>query len=98
MTRRILHSFIVAGALLTASSALAQDVALPEPVAQPTQKPGEGKPEIALDVNRKTDLPNVATSAAKGVPTVQEAPAITTIISADEIKARGHKYVLDALA
>ena len=38
------------------------------------------------------------TSAAKGVTTVQEAPAIITIITADEIKARGfHSTSLDAL-
>jgi iron complex outermembrane receptor protein len=99
MTRRILHSFVVAAALFSASSALAQDVALPEPVAQPAQKSGgEGEPEIALDVDREIDLANVVTSAAKGVTTVQEAPAIITIITADEIKARGHKYVLDALS
>src|SRR4051812_46719797 len=98
MTRRVLHSFVVAASLLAASSALAQDVALPEPVAQPsTQKAGEGEPEIALDVDREIDLANVVTSAAKGVTTVQEAPAIITIITADEIKARGHHYLLDAL-
>jgi outer membrane receptor protein involved in Fe transport len=100
MTRRILHSFVVAAALFTASSALAQDVALPEPVAQPANQKGgdQGEPEIALDVDREIDLANVVTSAAKGVTTVQEAPAIITIITADEIKARGHKYVLDALS
>ena len=99
MKRTIRYSFIAA-ALLTTSTALAQDVALPEPVAQPTQQKGgnEGEPEIALDVDREIDLANVVTSAAKGVTTVQEAPAIITIITADEIKARGHKYVLDALA
>ncbi|HEX8954236.1 MAG TPA: TonB-dependent receptor, partial [Polyangia bacterium] len=81
------------------SSALAQDVALPEPVAQPAQqKGGEGEPEIALDVDREIDLANVVTSAAKGVTTVQEAPAIITIITADEIKARGHHFVVDALS
>ena len=97
MTRRILHSFVVTAALLTASSALAQDVALPEPVAQPANQKAEGEPEIALDVDREIDLANVVTSAAKGVTTVQEAPAIITIITADEIKARGHHFVLDAL-
>ncbi len=99
MTRRILHSFIVAATVFTAGTALAQDVALPEPVGQPTtQKGNESEPEIALDTEREIDLANVVTSAAKGVTTVQEAPAIITIITADEIKARGHKYVLDALA
>ena len=76
-------------------------MALPEPVTQPTNAKGdtaEGEPEIALDVDREIDLANIVTSAAKGVTTVQEAPAIITIITADEIKARGHHYVLDALA
>ena len=36
---RTLHSFIVAASLFSAATALAQDVALPEPVAQPA-KPG----------------------------------------------------------
>src|SRR4051812_14138856 len=99
MTRRVLHSFVVAASLLAASSALAQDVALPEPVAQPsTQKAGEGEPEIALDVDREIDLANVVTSAAKGVTTVQEAPAIITVITADEIKARGFRFIQDAFA
>ena len=48
-----------------------------------------GEPEIALDVDREIDLANIVTSAAKGVTTVQEAPAIITVITADEIKQRG---------
>ncbi len=94
--RTIKYSFIAA-ALLSTTTALAQDVALPEPVTQPAQQKNEGEPEIALDVDREIDLANVVTSAAKGVTTVQEAPAIITIITADEIKARGHKHLLDAL-
>src|SRR6185312_7629169 len=100
MKRTLIHSFIAA-ALLTTGVAHAQDVALPEPVTQPATKSEGGdnnEPEIALDTEREIDLANVVTSAAKGVTTVQEAPAIITIITADEIKARGHKYVLDALA
>src|SRR3954447_16641922 len=95
MTRRMTYGFALATVLLVAGPALAQDVALPEPVTSPNK---EGEPDIALDVDREIDLANIVTSAAKGVSTVQEAPAIITIITADEIKARGHKYVLDALA
>jgi iron complex outermembrane receptor protein len=85
-------------ALLLSTVAYAQEPALPEPVTQPaTQKAAEGEPEIALDVDREIDLANVVTSAAKGVTTVQEAPAIITILSADEIKARGFRTVLQAL-
>jgi outer membrane receptor protein involved in Fe transport len=40
----------------------------------------------------------VVTSAAKGVTTVQEAPAIITIITSDEIKARGFRWIEDAYA
>ncbi|HEY2743567.1 MAG TPA: TonB-dependent receptor plug domain-containing protein [Polyangia bacterium] len=88
-------------ALLSTGVAHAQDVALPEPVTQPTTKPASGdnnEPEIALDTEREIDLANIVTSAAKGVTTVQEAPAIITIITADEIKARGERYLSDALS
>ncbi|MDB4968933.1 MAG: TonB-dependent receptor [Myxococcales bacterium] len=73
----------------------AQDVALPEPVGREAAKDGE--PEIALDVDREIDLANVVTSAAKGVTTVQEAPSIITIITADEIRARGFRWLGEAL-
>jgi outer membrane receptor protein involved in Fe transport len=98
MNRPIRLGFIAALAaatLLTPSRAGAQDVALPEPVAQPSDSEG---PDIALDVDREIDLANVVTSAAKGVTTVQEAPAIITIITADEIKARGHRTIMEALS
>jgi outer membrane receptor protein involved in Fe transport len=91
------YAFVVV--TLTVNAARAQDVALPEPVQQGQPKGGgEGEPEIALDVDREIDLANVVTSAAKGVTTVQEAPAIITIITGDEIKARGHKWLLEALS
>src|SRR5439155_1856344 len=98
MKRTLIHSFIAAASLFASLPAWAQDVALPEPVAQPAQPGKEGEPEIALDVDREIDLANIVTSAAKGVTTVQEAPAIITIITADEIRARGHKYVMEALS
>src|SRR5207245_6407402 len=102
MKRMMTKSFI-AIALLSSTfvnPAHAQDVALPEPVAQPTGKKGdtgEGEPEIALDIDREIDLANVVTSAAKGVTTVQEAPAIITIITAEEIRDRGFKWLEEAL-
>jgi outer membrane receptor protein involved in Fe transport len=79
--------------LLLSPAARAQEVALPEPVAPST---GGNEPEIG-DVNREIDLANVVTSAAKGVTTVQEAPAIITIITAEDIKARGFKWINEAL-
>ncbi len=73
--------------LLLASTASAQNNA-----------PAASEPEIALDVEREIDIANIVTSAAKGVTTVQEAPAIVTIITSDEIKARGFRTLGEALA
>jgi iron complex outermembrane receptor protein len=97
MTRRITYGFVVAAAVFASSASFAQDVALPEPATQPATKVNEGEPEIALDVDREIDLANIVTSAAKGVTTVQQAPAIITIITADDIRARGFKHILEAL-
>ncbi|HZS38190.1 MAG TPA: TonB-dependent receptor [Polyangia bacterium] len=92
-----LAAVAVAGWLVgEARPARAQDVALPEPVAAPSAK--EGEPDLPLDVDREIDLANVVTSAAKGVTTVQEAPAIITIITADDIKARGFRFINQALS
>ncbi|HEX4419035.1 MAG TPA: TonB-dependent receptor [Kofleriaceae bacterium] len=41
-----------------------------------------------LGADEALDLANIVQSAAKGVTTVQEAPAIVTVITADEIKER----------
>jgi outer membrane receptor protein involved in Fe transport len=92
---RTLETFALATALLVGGAARAQDVALPEPMTEPAK---EGEPEIALDVDREIDLANIVTSAAKGVTTVQEAPAIITIITAEEIKARGFRWIEDAFS
>jgi len=83
-----------ASVLLLGGLANAQDVALPEPAA-PAGK--EGEPEIALDEGRELDISNVVISAAKGVTTVQEAPAIITILTADEIRSRGFRYLNEAM-
>jgi iron complex outermembrane receptor protein len=91
---------VVALALGMSAPAQAQELALPEPLAPPLQGAAnnEDRPEIVLDIDREIDLANVVTAAAKSVTTVQEAPAIITIITADEIKARGEKFVMEVLA
>ncbi len=103
LRRKINPAWFAAAALCAATlaatgSARAQDVSLPEPVATPTAPSKDGEPEIALDVDREIDLANVVTSAAKGVTTVQEAPSIITIITSEDIKARGFKWINEALS
>jgi hypothetical protein len=93
-----LPSLIVVAVVLLAASARAQEVMLPDPIPQRGPGGDEGAPEVVLDLDREIDLANVVTSAAKGATTVQEAPAIITIITADEIKARGFKWIDEALA
>jgi len=60
-------------------------------------------PTIVLDVDVSQsageddvlDLANIVQSAAKGLTTVQEAPAIVTVITADEIRERQFQTLLD---
>lgn len=81
----------------SATAALAQEPALPEPVPEPSAAKSSSRtePEVALDLDA-IDLANLVTTAAKGVTTVQEAPAIISIITADEIKARGFRWIEEA--
>ena len=72
---------------------------LPEPLpAEPAKAAPRQAPEVLLDADRDIDLSNIVTAAAKGITTVQEAPAIVTIITADEMRARGFKWLDEALA
>jgi outer membrane receptor protein involved in Fe transport len=41
--------------------------------------------------DEELDLANIVQSAAKGITTVQEAPAIVTVVTSDEIAARGYQ-------
>src|SRR4051812_7405230 len=84
------------GTLLLASvPARGDEVALPEPAAAGAPS---AAPELALDPDRDIALANVVPAAAKGVTTVQEAPAIVTTITADEIRQRGFHFLEDAIA
>src|SRR5437899_10680617 len=81
-------------ALLVAAarSAFAQDVP-PEVQLAPTTE--------GLEVQTRgtvIDLQNIVTAAAKGVTTVQEAPAIVTVITADDIRTWGYRSMEDLLA
>ncbi|HEX8107679.1 MAG TPA: TonB-dependent receptor plug domain-containing protein, partial [Kofleriaceae bacterium] len=58
------------------------DVEVPAVVLEPqNESQGSGADEAL-------DLANIVQSAAKGVTTVQEAPAIVTVVTADEIRDR----------
>jgi outer membrane receptor protein involved in Fe transport len=65
--------------------------------AQPTGASDVEVPTIIIDTGDQSagtssdealDLANIVVSAAKGLTTVQEAPAIVTVVTADEIKER----------
>ncbi|MGN6104927.1 MAG: TonB-dependent receptor plug domain-containing protein [Kofleriaceae bacterium] len=90
-------------ALLGASSAGSPALAQP---GQPGGQPGGEVtdievPAIVLDAtdaatpaeDEALDLANIVQSAAKGVTTVQEAPAIVTVVTADEIRDRQFRDV-----
>ena len=65
-----------------AQAPTATDVEVPTLVLDPqTESLGAGTDEAL-------DLANIVQSAAKGVTTVQEAPAIVTVVTADEIRER----------
>jgi outer membrane receptor protein involved in Fe transport len=92
MRRPIVQSLVAL--LLVASSAYAQQN-LPTPSAAAKQA---AAPEAAVDVDKEIDIANIVTSAAKGATTVQEAPAIITIITAEEIRQRGWRFMPQVLA
>src|SRR3954469_11193531 len=51
--------------------------------------------QSTAESDESLDLANIVQSAAKGVTTVQEAPAIVTVITADEIKDRQFQTIED---
>ncbi len=72
-------------AILVAVTGVAQaqatDIAVPDIVLDDVD-------EATMIDDSALDLANIVQSAAKGITTVQEAPAIVTVITADEIKDR----------
>ena len=82
MKKRFVVSAIVAASTpALAQQAKATDVEVPQLILNADDSAGQANDE-------QIDLANVVQSAAKGVTTVQEAPAIVTVITADEIKDR----------
>ncbi|HEX7699344.1 MAG TPA: TonB-dependent receptor plug domain-containing protein, partial [Kofleriaceae bacterium] len=79
-------------AMLVSSTAHAQpavsDIEVPVVIIGDTDQT-TGQTDEALD------LANIVQSAAKGITTVQEAPAIVTVVTADEIKDRQFQTIED---
>ena len=75
---------IAALVVLAVGTAHAQDVI---DVEVPTVVIEQGDPATGA-IDDELDLANIVQSAAKGVTTVQEAPAIVTVITPDEIRDR----------
>lgn len=69
------------------------DVLLPDP--EPTGEAGRGA--STDDAGSDLDIADRVLSAAKSVTTVQEAPAIITVVRADEIQARGYRTLTQVL-
>jgi outer membrane receptor protein involved in Fe transport len=72
----------------TAPTAPVSDIEVPSLIVE-TGETTSGANDEALD------LANIVQSAAKGVTTVQEAPAIVTVITADEIRDRQYNDLFD---
>ena len=86
--KKILLGLLVASSPVAAQPA--NDVEVPQVVIDTSESAGQSSDEAL-------DLANIVQSAAKGVTTVQEAPAIVTVITADEIKDRQFTDLIDAI-
>jgi outer membrane receptor protein involved in Fe transport len=78
-------------AITTSASAQVSDIEVPVILLEADD------PTIGPVEDEALDLANIVQSAAKGLTTVQEAPAIVTVITADEIRDRQFQDVLQAL-
>jgi iron complex outermembrane receptor protein len=78
--------------------ARAEDPALPtldpDGKAASSNEPAEAQVEAPTDI----DLANVVTATAKSVTTVQEVPAIVTVLTAEDIRRRGVRTLDEALS
>ena len=78
--------------LLLSSTAYAQGVS---DIEVPTIVFDQGDTTAGPVVDESLDLANIVQSAAKGVTTVQEAPAIVTVITEDEIRERQFQNITE---
>jgi outer membrane receptor protein involved in Fe transport len=92
--RLVLPAILLAAAAATAQ---AQDVSAITDVEVPTVVIEQGDTGPG-QTDEDLDLANIVQSAAKGVTTVQEAPAIVTVVTADEIRDRQFQTITDLYA
>src|SRR4051794_24431209 len=91
MTRRALALATMAVVVLLLGAAAATAGAQPSGTTTDVEVPAvvieQGDAQTA-GADEALDLANIVQSAAKGITTVQEAPAIVTVVTADEIRER----------
>lgn len=95
-----LRTQIAIGAALAASAAapaLAQEELDVTDIEVPTIVLEPGAVDTGGEAEDDIDLANIVQSAARAVTTVQEAPAIVTVITAEEIEERHVHLIADAL-
>ena len=90
-TRRALFVVLALSAPAAAQPAKVTDVEVPALVT------GTADESLGQAADESIDLANIVMSAAKGVTTVQEAPAIVTVITADEIKDRQFQDITEII-
>jgi outer membrane receptor protein involved in Fe transport len=86
-TVAILISLLLKGGAPARGQDLPPEVHIEDTGAQPDARGGA----------RRIDLSNIVITAAKGVTSIQEAPAIVTVITADDIALWGHRFLEDVV-
>src|SRR5262245_3345617 len=81
--------------LVAQGGAAAQSDPAPSDFAVPNYVSLEATDEEAGADQEQIDLANIVQTAAKAITTVQEAPAIVTVIPDEEIRDRGFQRTLD---
>lgn len=99
MLPKLTKQLVAAALLAAASPAAAQESSGPIDIEVPTVVMDTGATGAGdtSGPDEQLDLANVVQSAAKGVTTVQEAPVIVTVITADEIRDRQFQTLDQAL-
>ena len=88
MNRKVLLAVLAPSVAAAQPSGTITDIEVPQVVIESGDAAGGSASDEALD------LANIVQSAAKGVTTVQEAPAIVTVVTPDEIRDRQFQDIM----